>query len=142
MWISQENENGQRKTSDQAPPQAGPQAAHRLKKTFPKSARILKKKDYYSISKSGSRLLGNFIVVDYRLGNVKSPRLGITVSKKYGTAVVRNRFKRVVREAYRYYYSDIPDSLEMNISPRKFFSDISKEIVLSELRQLFSKTFL
>lgn len=29
------------------------------------------------------------------------PRLGITVTRKFGNAVLRNRFKRIVREIFR-----------------------------------------
>ncbi len=142
MWISQENENSQGQAGREAPSQARAQTLDRLKRKFPKSARILKKKDYYILSKSSSRLLGNFIIVDYRLGSAKAARLGITVSRKYGRAHMRNRFKRVVREAYRHCYFEIPSNLEINVSPRMPYCILSKEIVLTDLRLLISKIML
>lgn len=39
---------------------------------------------------------------------VKVNRVGITVSKKIGHAVVRNRAKRIIREAYRSLERDFP----------------------------------
>lgn len=61
----------------------------------------------------GKKFVGRFVVVyilpDYAASRLakanpekeKINRVGITVTKKLGTAVVRNRAKRVIREGYR-----------------------------------------
>ena len=43
----------------------------------------------------------NFLVVVLPRGDEGPPRLGITVTKKVGNAVQRNRIKRIVREVFR-----------------------------------------
>lgn len=46
-------------------------------------------------------------------------KLGIAASKKYGNAVARNRFKRMVREAFRLSQHSFPNPVAMIVKPRK-----------------------
>jgi len=45
-------------------------------------------------------------------------RLGITVSKKQGDSVKRNRFKRLVREAFRLFRPQDIGGIDLNVRPR------------------------
>ncbi len=45
-------------------------------------------------------------------------RLGLSVSRKYGGAVARNRLRRLYREAYRLSRSDLPVGLDIVLIPR------------------------
>jgi ribonuclease P protein component len=51
----------------------------------------------------------------YTLGNGPATRTGITVSRKVGNAVVRNRIKRFVREFVRTRTSSLPGSFDLVI---------------------------
>ncbi|MBS0605224.1 MAG: ribonuclease P protein component [Verrucomicrobia bacterium] len=108
-------------------------------KKFPKSARILTSSHYKFLHRNSSRLFGEQISIDIRQGRSASPKLGLTVSKKFGKAHDRNRFKRVVREAFRELYTSLPDDLEMNISPRKSGANLSKHAILLELQALLAR---
>ena len=69
--------------------------------SFPKSLRILKRRDFLRIGRRGRRTHTRdmvFIVSRRREG---SPRIGITVGRQVGKAVIRNRIKRLVREYFR-----------------------------------------
>jgi ribonuclease P protein component len=45
-------------------------------------------------------------------------RLGLSVSRKVGNAVVRNRIRRLYREAFRLTRSEIPKGLDLVLIPR------------------------
>lgn len=63
--------------------------------------KLLKRSDYQRLSASGKKLhTPHFIVVWSEEGAVRA-RIGITVSRKVGNAVTRNRLKRLVREYFR-----------------------------------------
>lgn len=83
--------------------------------------------------------MGTHIVAHYRLGHSDRAKLGITISRKWGKATQRNRFKRVVREAYRHIYSELPPQLELNIHPRPSFESLTPKDVEDELKRLVKK---
>ena len=70
--------------------------------TFPKSSRLRTRKEFLAVQRSGKRRpTAHFLLV--RSPNAGGPtRLGVTVTRKIGNAVVRNRLKRAVREAFRH----------------------------------------
>jgi ribonuclease P protein component len=67
---------------------------------FPKAARIRRRREFLSFGRTGGkRRTAHFVLLTERSG--QRPRLGITVSRKVGGAVERNRLKRRIREIYR-----------------------------------------
>lgn len=46
------------------------------------------------------------------------PRLGLSVSRKVGGAVTRNRWKRILREAFRLSHDRLPQSIDVVVIPR------------------------
>ncbi|MCD7773070.1 MAG: ribonuclease P protein component [Ruminococcus sp.] len=62
---------------------------------------IKSNKEFSRVYKKGRYCTNEFICVYYLRNNTPYNKLGITVSKKLGNAVERNRAKRIIRAAYR-----------------------------------------
>jgi ribonuclease P protein component len=68
-----------------------------------KEYRLTKNEQFRSIYKHGKSVANRQLVLYYMQNQeVSHFRLGVTVSKKLGKAVVRNRIKRVVKEVVRH----------------------------------------
>jgi len=86
---------------------------------FPKSSRLTNNRQFKAVL-DGGRRAGDGLLTLYAAPNDKGqPRLGISVGKSSGKAVVRNRLKRLVREAFRCNQHGIPQSFDylVMISP-------------------------
>jgi len=70
---------------------------------FPRTQRVRKRTEFLEIQQNGRRVATPRLVLLLRAreGAPTGARLGVTVSRKVGVAVTRNRAKRVVREAFR-----------------------------------------
>ncbi len=98
---------------------------------FPKQSRLLKRFQFRRVSRYGTQKSGPYLQVQMFAAAEK--KLGITVSRRYGNAVKRNRFKRLVREAFR--LSDLP-SLELSVFPGPKAAEATLYDIKSELEAL------
>jgi ribonuclease P protein component len=85
---------------------------------LPKQHRLTRSQDFARVRRRG-RSAGSPLLVVYVLP-VRSPeiRIGFSVSKKVGKAVVRNRVKRRMREVMRYYLPSLRPGQDLVVIAR------------------------
>ena len=86
---------------------------------FPKRVRLLRSPEFRQVFDAKQSVADHTLVVFGRRQQLPYPRLGLAVSKKVGNAVVRNRWKRRIREAFRTQLPDLPAGLDLVVLPRR-----------------------
>lgn len=75
---------------------------------LPREERLRRRREYRRVYDGGRRAAGSLLVV-FELPNAEGRvRLGITATRRVGSAVVRNRVRRRIREAYRRLKPSLP----------------------------------
>ncbi len=99
---------------------------------YPKSARLRTRTEYQAVLRRGEVYPGRECLVR-RLANERAgPRLGISTPRRYGNAIRRNRFRRLVREVFR----NLGDTLgpyDFLVSPRKSLEEPTYEGLRNDL---------
>ena len=88
---------------------------------LPKTALIQSSREFEYVYRHGRRLHGqgfSLIVAENELG---WNRLGISVGRKTGKAVVRNRIKRIIRESFRLNRQCFPEGCDIVVTVRPEF---------------------
>ncbi|WP_435050919.1 ribonuclease P protein component [Desulfosarcina widdelii] len=67
------------------------------------------------MSKNGKRHYSDHFIIISRKNQIFRSRLGVTVSKKVGKAVIRNKIKRLVRETFRLNRNRLPEQVDLNV---------------------------
>jgi ribonuclease P protein component len=106
---------------------------------FPKQYRLLQRQDYRRVNRRKTRFVGQWIILDVLANHKSYSRLGLTVSRKYGKAHVRNRFKRIAREAFRLSREELPVGWDLNVRPRSRAQAAELRDVQAELKTLLKR---
>jgi ribonuclease P protein component len=105
--------------------------------SFPKHLRILNRRGFVNANRSGKRLQTDHFSVTIRQNGLGITRLGVTVRKKFGNAVKRNRVKRLVREFFRLNQSRFPQGHDIVIAATKDASYLDLRNIEKELGDIF-----
>jgi|KBSSwiStaDraftv2_1062776.scaffolds.fasta_scaffold00108_25 ribonuclease P protein component len=83
------------------PEHAARDAAKDRAESLTKDQKIRSRGDFKRTYAQGRKVFGRTLVLFLRPNGLSSARLGVTVTRRVGTAVVRNLLRRRVREIYR-----------------------------------------
>jgi len=86
---------------------------------FPKQVRLRSQADFDGVYQSDHFAADNVLVIRATRNGSTQTRLGLSVSRKVGNAVVRNHWKRRIRESFRLQQSELPVGLDIVVRPRK-----------------------
>jgi ribonuclease P protein component len=106
---------------------------------FPKKTRILKRYEFVEFYSFGKAVHSSGFVLVYKCGQSDRSRIGITVSRKVGNAVVRNRIKRRVREYYRHHSIAVTNNWDFHVIAKKPAATLSFQQTIAMLDVLFDK---
>jgi len=132
--------------SDQTPPRQGARTVgrddpaeaaglSRARESYSGADRLHQRREFLTLQKNGARYqTAHFVMYAGRLGEHEGSRLGVTVSRRIGGAVVRNRTKRRVREYYRRTFKwMLPEGLALVVIARGGAGELESSAVREEL---------
>ena len=103
--------------------------------------RLKRRNDFKRVFRRGQSFANRQFVLYSCKRNTKGPfRIGISVSKKIGNAVVRNRLKRMIKEITRHWAGCIKKQIDLVVIVRKPAANMDYHQLKKSLRHLFNKS--
>ena len=112
---------------------------------LPHQCRLHLKKDFKRVFQGGVKLEYNQVVLwakPAKQQTLRPARFAVVVSKKLGPAVVRNRTKRLLREAFRLSRKQLLVGTDLIVSPRDSSQLSSVHAAQDTLKTLYGKAEL
>lgn len=100
------------------------------------SERLQRRQDFAAAARGGRRVVERHFKLIVCPNRAQTRRLGITASRKVGSAVERNRVKRLIREFFRLNKGLFPPGHDIVVIAREGASELSYQEVDAKLRRL------
>jgi ribonuclease P protein component len=111
-----------------------------------RDARLKQSRDFARLKREGQRLATGCLAANWqRTPGGARPRLGVITSGRLGNAVVRNRARRLLREAFRQHQDDLIGPLELVLVARqsiagRSFAEVERDFLSAMRRAGLLKT--
>lgn len=97
------------------------------------------KSDFEKVHGGGRRIADGFFSMTYRANTLGAPRLGLAVAvRAAGSAVARNRLRRIVKESFRRAQHELP-AVDLVVSVRAAARDATAPALNAALALLWQK---
>ncbi len=100
---------------------------------------MTKRRDFELVFKEGINSAAKYFIIYVKKNGLTYNRLGLSVSKKIGKAVARNRIKRLLREAIRKVSEKIPLNYDFIVIAKKSSSEAKLEDIVRDMRKSLEK---
>jgi ribonuclease P protein component len=107
--------------------------------SFSRKHRLSKSSDFKRVFGKGKRTATPLFVIYSLRNHLPYSRLGIQVKARIGTAVRRNRIKRIVREVFRRLKGDPTESLDLVLVAEKALRESSYHVFETEFHKVWKK---
>lgn len=104
-----------------------------------KSLRLTKNFEFVRVYKTGRRQTSPFFTMYIKKNNLDHTRLGVSVSKKVGKSVVRNKIKRRIREIVRTNYDNIKKGYDIVFSVKPEAAKLDFKAIDREIKSLLKR---
>ena len=100
---------------------------------------LTKRRDFELVFKKGATSASKYLVIYARPNELGFSRLGLSVSKKTGKAVTRNRIKRLTREAMRKLLQEVPLNYDFIIVARRSSAEGELNDFINDIKRFLSR---
>jgi len=112
-------------------------AAHGLKREgFSKAERLRRRKEFERVYRQGRRLRLPYLKLVLAPNELGLRRIGLSVSRRFGKAVRRNRAKRILREIFRRHKDIFPAAHDVIFIPRPDLLEKRQEDIVRDLEEI------
>jgi ribonuclease P protein component len=102
---------------------------------FTKQMRLRKRSEYLRVQQDGHKVHSKAFV-GLAVFGVTMTRIGVTTTKRIGCAVKRNHVRRLVKEAFRRHWAEMPRNAEIVIIAKKQVAGLDNAAVVNDLELL------
>ena len=106
---------------------------------MPDPRKLKKRSEFQRAYQAGDKYWDRYFVIYVRPTGFEHARLGITVSKKVGKSVQRNRVKRLIRESFRHLRSQIQIGYDIVVVGRSAATRLKCQETQNALCRLFQR---
>ncbi len=100
---------------------------------FPRSCRLTARRQFLEVYKRGRKVRRSSFTVFGMPNDVGRCRIGLTVTRRVGGAVARNRIKRVLREVFRRHGMKLKQPMDLVVNGQRTLLSMSARQIEREL---------